>query len=209
MEYREQIIERIVSFPDGIVFSAQDFLDITGYETVRSTLNRLVNRGSLTRVLKGLYFKHRYNDEYRKPTIEAIAAGLARKYRWTIAPSGATALKYFGLTDAAPTTWTFLSDGPYTSVVYESTTIEFKHRRIGDIRGKSEITLLLIQALKALGKDNVGPRELYLLQKHLDGYDTDKIVDEAKTTSKWIYRIICNLCEATQSEAGQTEVRNF
>ncbi len=204
MDYKDQIIDRINGFPDAKIFIAQDFFDIAGYETVRSTLNRLVTRGALTRVMKGLYGK-RQDDDDQPYEIEEIAQALARKYGWTITPSGETVLKRFELSTEFVNTWTFISDGPYTSFTYDSMTLEFKHRRTGDLTGKSEITLLMIQAIKALGKDNIGPRELYLLQCQLKGYDTDKILDEAKTTSAWVYRILRRLCDPTpiEFETGQ------
>lgn len=42
MNDKQEIVNRIENFESNQVFIANDFFEIVGYETVRSTLNRLV-----------------------------------------------------------------------------------------------------------------------------------------------------------------------
>ena len=73
MTYKEKILDRINTLKDGYVFIANDFFDIAGYETIRSTLNRLVESKEITRIMNGIYFKSRYIeliDEYTTPSID-------------------------------------------------------------------------------------------------------------------------------------------
>ena len=60
MTYKEKILDRINTLKSGDIFIANDFFDIAGYETIRSTLNRLVESKEITRIMNGIYFKSRY-----------------------------------------------------------------------------------------------------------------------------------------------------
>ena len=58
--YTEKISDKINSFESNKVFFANDFLDITSYETARKTLNRMVNERKIKRVIDGFYYNPRY-----------------------------------------------------------------------------------------------------------------------------------------------------
>ena len=60
MNDKQKIVNRIENFESNQVFIANDFFDIAGYETVRSTLNRLVKDKNVNRILKGIYYKPKY-----------------------------------------------------------------------------------------------------------------------------------------------------
>ncbi len=96
-----------------------DFFTIADYETVRKTLNRLVNDEYIQRIINGVYYKPKYIEainEYKAPNIDEVAHAIARKYNWTIAPSGNTALNLLGLDTQVPAKWTYISDGRYVSI---------------------------------------------------------------------------------------------
>ncbi len=106
MNYKQEIVNRIENFESNQVFIANDFFDIAGYETVvRRTLNRLVKDKEITRILKGIYYKPKYIEligEYAMVSVDEVADAIARKYNWTIAPSGNTALNLLGLSTQVP-----------------------------------------------------------------------------------------------------------
>ena len=87
--YTKRIRERVLSLEDGTVFVMSDFADIADTSTIRQSLSRLVQSGTLRRILKGVYEKPKYSkllDEYVAVDPEAVATALARSYHWTIAP---------------------------------------------------------------------------------------------------------------------------
>ena len=89
--YTKRIRERVLSLEDGTVFVTSDFADIADTSTIRQSLSRLVQSGTLRRILKGVYEKPKYSkllDEYVAADPEAVANALARSYHWTIAPCG-------------------------------------------------------------------------------------------------------------------------
>ena len=198
MTYKEKILDRINTLKDGHVFIANDFFDIAGYETIRSALNRLVESNEITRIMKGIYFKPRYIeiiDEYTTPSIDEVAKAIARKYNWTIAPSGNTALNILGLSTQVPATWSYISDGRYVKFMVGNTMIEFKRRTNGDISKMSTMTAMIIQAIKAIGKDNVTEKEINFLKAKISPKEKEELLYNAKSTSIWVYYIIMKICE--------------
>ena len=198
MTYKEKILDRINTLKDGHVFIANDFFDIAGYETIRSALNRLVESNEITRIMKGIYFKPRYIeiiDEYTTPSIDEVAKAIARKYNWTIAPSGNTALNILGLSTQVPATWSYISDGRYVKFMVGNTMIEFKRRTNGDISKMSTMTAMIIQAIKAIGKDNVTEKEINFLKAKISPKEKEELLYNAKSTSVWVYYIIMKICE--------------
>lgn len=193
------IYNRILQFNSDYVFIANDFFDISNYETVRKTLNRLTAQGKIRRILKGIYYNPKYIDiiqEYEAPSINEVAIAIARKYNWTIAPSGNTALNLLGLSTQIPAKWSYISDGRYVSFLLDNNiTIEFKHRTNGEISNMSTLTAMIIQAIKTIGKDKITDEEIQHLQKKLSDKDKKNVLEESKTTSAWVYSIIQKICE--------------
>jgi len=195
--YKEKILNRIEN-DSGSVFIADDFFDITGYETVRSTLNRLADKGTIKRIIKGIYYKPKYFeilDDYESPSIPKVAKAIARKYNWNIAPSGNTALNLLGLDTQVPSKWSYISNGRYVTVQVGNTTIEFKHRNGAEISNMTEDTAMVIQAIKTIGKGKVTENKIDHLKTRLSKDQKENLLNESKSASKWIYAIIRKICE--------------
>ena len=191
--YMKQIRERILSAEDGTIFATSDFADIADSATVRQSLNRLVDSGILRRVFRGIFEKPKYSNllkEYVATDPNAVANALARNYHWTIAPCGNTALNFLGLSTQVTATWSYISDGPYRIYEWDSIKIEFKHRANRKITGLSYITVLVVQALKTLGKDNITPEIIRILSDRLDSKDKVLILKESAEATNWVYDII-------------------
>ncbi len=180
------------------VFIANDFFDIAGYETIRSTLNRLVGDKVIIRIMKGIYYKPKYIEligEYEAPSVNEVANAIARKYNWTIAPSGNTALNLLGLSTQVPAKWTYISDGRYVSFSFGNATIEFKRRSNGDISKMSTLSAMVIQSIKAIGKDKITNDQINYLKKKLSDKEKSELLSDCKTTSAWVYGVIKKISE--------------
>lgn len=191
--YIYEIRKRILAANEGSIFAASDFADIADTNTVRSALYRLVQEGSLRRILNGIYEKPKYSkllNEYVAADPEAVAKALARSYHWTIAPCGNTALNLLGLSTQVTAVWSYISDGPYKTYEWNSTKIEFKHRTNKEITGLSYMTSLVIQALKTLGKANVTPEIIGTLSDKLTETDKETMLKEAAESTDWVYDTI-------------------
>lgn len=156
-------IEKIMSENQGKVFSINDFYNLGTKNTIKSILYRLNKENQITRLIEGLYIKPKYSKilkEYSYPDASEIAEKLANKFSWTISPAGDTALNYMGLSTQIPNEYIYISDGPYREYLYRDKKIIFKHTTNRNITSYSKELSILIQAIKSLGKDNIGKEDI-------------------------------------------------
>lgn len=193
------IKDRINKSEIGTVFVATDFVDISDKTSINTYLTRLDEEKSLQRIMRGVYYKPEYNDflgEFVAPEPDAVAHALARNFGWSIVPCGDTALNLLGLSTQIPAAWVYVSDGTYKEYTYEQTTIKFKRTTNKEISKLSYKTALVVQALKALGKDNVDDTILTKLKNNLTDSEKQALLTEAKAATSWIYEYIKLICRS-------------
>lgn len=214
--YSRRIRERIEQAPEGTLFINSDFTDIAGAETVRRNLNRLIQTGTLRRILKGIYEKPEYSEflhEYVAVSPDAVAKTLAREYHWTIAPCGDKALNLLGLSTQVPAVWLYISDGPNriykwystnrwsptngweSTNGWKATQLELRHVASREITGFSYLTALVFHALKTMGKEYVTPETIRYLRRHLNDEQKVSLLEEAAESTDWIYDVIRQIAQ--------------
>ncbi|MBQ6998548.1 MAG: hypothetical protein IJN62_02035 [Clostridia bacterium] len=192
---------RIMNSPDGSVFTTVDFADVIENSRVGVILSRLEEDGVIRRVMRGIYDKPVYNDflkEYLAPSPSLVAEALARNFGWTIVPCGDTALNILGLSTQVPAAWSYVSDGTYKEYTYDNTTIKFKRTTNKEISKLSYKTALIVQALKALGKDNIDDTIINKLKNDLTDEEKANALLEAKAATSWIYEYIKQICKGDE-----------
>lgn len=192
------ITKRIDDASFGSAFVTSDFTDLAEYETAKKTIARLEKKGVLRRVLRGVYDKPKFSSllqELAAPSPDQIAHAIARNYNWTISASGNTALNQLGLSEQVPADWSYISSGPYKKYTFGNTTLTFSHRSDSQMIGMSEKTLLLIQALKAIGQGNVNDADIKQLRKRFSDDERLAILSESRYTISWIYEVIKEICK--------------
>ena len=196
--YMEKIRERIMQAPDGSVFVNSDFADITDTNTIKQIISRLIKEGTLRRIIRGVFEKPKYSkllQEYVAADPNEIANALARCYHWTIAPCGDTALNKLGLSTQVTAVGSYISDGPYKTYEWDKTKIEFKHRTNKEITGLSPTTILVIQALKTLGKENTDSKVIRILSHRLNTEEKAALLREGSEATDWVYNVIREICK--------------
>ena len=197
-KYQIEIENRIKNFEGGYAFSAVDFADIADTDPTNKALSRLNESGTIRRIIQGVYDKPVYSEllnEYSSPKVEKVVEALARKYNWTVAPAGETALNYLHMSTQVSNSWSYISDGPYRKYEIGSYTIEFKHCANKEISGKSFLTVSVIQALKFIGKANIQKEDIERLSFSIPSEQKQKVLEESKTTTSWIYKAIKEACK--------------
>ena len=192
---------RIMNSPEGSVFTTVDFADVIENSRVGVILSRLEEDGVIRRVMRGIYDKPVYNDflkEYIAPSPSLVAEALARNFGWTIVPCGDTALNILGLSTQVPAAWSYVSDGTYKEYTYDNTTIKFKRTTNKEISKLSYKTALVVQALKALGKDNIDDAIINKLKNDLTDEEKATALLEAKAATSWIYEFIKQICKGDE-----------
>lgn len=195
---QEQIEQRIESFDDSYIFSSKDFLDISDHVTIGVALSRIAKSGKIQKIINGLYYKPVYIElikEYSIPSIDDIAKALARKFNWTISPSGDYSLNILHLSTQVPNTYEYVSSGPNREYIIRGKTLIFKNVRQGVINGFHPDSILLVQAIQSLGKNRLEQDEIKILKGLFTKQEKKIILDETKYAPNWIYEIIKEICE--------------
>lgn len=198
-DYLKQIRERINKTEAGTVFIPSDFADIAEAAKVNMCLKRLKESGDLTGLKRGVYMKPRYSTLLNQPVparSDDVAKAMARNFGWTIVPCGDTALNLLGLSTQIPAVWSYVSDGPYRSYTVDGIKLQFKHTdRKSEIIGLSEKTALVIQALRAIGKENISQKNLKKLSGKLNESEKSRLLSEGQRVAAWIYEAIKRICK--------------
>jgi predicted transcriptional regulator of viral defense system len=196
--YTYLLEQRIKEAPRGEIFVTSDFSDIADDHTIRRLLKRMADNGDIERVASGIYYAPKMSSilgEPVPPSPERVAYALARAHNWTIAPSEGTALNRLGLSTQVPTVWTYISDGPYRSRIVDGARIDFKHVTNKNVTGMSPATLLVIQALRALGEDRIDEAAIRKIRQRLSGEELGRLVAETERSTAWIRKAIRRIAD--------------
>lgn len=197
-KYQAIIDKRIDKSQPGTVFITSDFADVAPTDAINMSLSRLEDTGKIRRLQRGIYDKPRFSKMLNEPVAadpEEIAYAIARKNRWSIIPMGDTALNLLHLSTQVPAVWQYASDGPYKDYHYGKVSISFRHTSNKESTGYSYTTGLVIQGLKALGKENVDQKVIDSLKQYLSSEEKKNLLSEAKGTTAWIYDYIKKICK--------------
>ncbi len=185
-------IENIMSENQGKIFSINDFYELGTKNTIKSVLYRLNKEGKVVRLLDGLYTKPKYSKilkEYSYPDINAVAKKIADKFSWTIVPAEDMALNYVGISTQVPNEYIYISDGDYREYLYRNKKIIFKHTTNRDITSYLRELSILIQAIKAFGKDKIGEKDIKRLAFYAERIKEDLKKDTLKLPF-WIQEVL-------------------
>ena len=189
-----RIENEIKSMKRGRILFPSNFDDIGNVEVVKKSLLRLENKKFLVRLAHGIYLYPKQDKllGVLYPTIEEIAVAIAERDKARIIPTGATALNKLGFSTQIPMNIVFLTDGAPRSIVVGKRTVKFKRTSPKNLAVKGEITSLIIQALKEIGKDNVTAEQLEKIKRHLEKEKQEIIEHDAKLAPVWISKIMKN-----------------
>lgn len=191
-------IENIMSENQGKIFSINDFYELGTKNTIKSVLYRLNKEGKIVRLLDGLYTKPKYSKilkGYSYPDTNAVAKKIADKFSWTIVPAEDMALNYVGISTQVPNEYIYISDGAYREYLYRNKKIIFKHTTNRNITSYSRELSILIQAIKALGKDKISERDIKRLAFYAERIKEDLKKDTLKLPF-WIQEVLEKIQEA-------------
>jgi hypothetical protein len=194
MQYTSnKVISRIYGHGKGWVFSQKDLADCGTAMAVNKSLLRLRQKGTIRLLFRGIYEYPRFSKllgETASPAPQKIAYAVARKFGWSIYPTGETALNLLGLSNQVPAKHIYFSDGPSKKYTWNKSEMIFKKRAIKETSVLSAQTALVVQALKALGKENVGDDVITFLKTKLSAKGKSTALREARYVTSWVYDII-------------------
>ena len=195
---QDQILARIDRLGPGKAFSAKDFLDIATRVSIDVALGGLTRKGTIRRIRRGLYDMPKVNPALGgklSPDIDEAAQAIARRQRWKIVPEGAWAANLLGLSTQVPSKIIYLTDGPNNEVQIGRRSIHFKHARPKAMAGLEGKFALVVQALRHLGKENVGTREIETLRTKLSPQEKRRLLRDTRFGVDWIYDVAKKIAE--------------
>ena len=190
-----KIKKRIYSKSRGFVFTKSHFLDLGSRTAVAKALERLADSGTIRRLARGLYDypeKHPVLGEL-PANYERIAQALAGRDSLKIQPSGAYAANLLGLTEQVPARIVFLTDGANRTVQVKNQQIVLKRTTPKNMATAGDVSGLVIQALRYLGKDHVDDKTIGILKKRLTWDDKRQLMRDLRYAPAWIGSIFRQL----------------
>lgn len=189
MSEAESIAERIETLGAGKAFTAADFSDIAGRRNAANALGRMHAKGGLARAVRGVYYVPEKSTLMAcevPASVDEVVRAIARANKWIVAPSGDAALNALGLDTQVPAKLVYVSSGPYKRYGYGPYEIELRHRANRDLVDCSQTTCIIVQALKELGRENVGSKEIGILARNLTEQQVDVFLEESAGLTSWV-----------------------
>ena len=184
----DKVIVKINKAKRGSLFFIDDFLSFGTAKAVAKVLERLVDKGDISRVARGIYARLEIDPILGelKPTTENIAIAIAKRDKARIVPTGTLALNVLGLSTQVPMNVVYLSDGAARKIDLGRRKIVFKKSAPKNLAAIGKISSLVIQALKEIGKDKVTEKEIEIILKKLEQEDMYRLEHDIKLAPEWI-----------------------
>ncbi len=188
----DKVFDKIRKAKRGTVLFPEDFDEFGSSEAVRITLHRLVKAKEIVRVAQGIYVRPKTSKFIGTilPSAENIASALAKRDRAKTIPTGSYALNALGLSTQVPMKIVLLTDGSSRIVKVGKRTIKFKKTTPKNLLAKGEISRLVIQALKEIGKGNQTLDEEKRIVELLKKEDRKNLLFDIKLAPEWIKKIM-------------------
>ena len=188
-----EILTKIKKAKRGTVFFTDDFIAFGASKTVNKALERLVKKSEIIRIARGIYTrpqKSKFLDTTLTPSTEIIARAIARRDRARIIPTGSFALNTLGLSTQVPMNIVYLTNGSARTIKIGNHSILFKKTSPKNLAAIGEISSIVIQALKEIGKDKANKEELAKIISLLKQEKTDRLEHDIRIAPEWIRKIM-------------------
>ena len=192
------ILKRLSKKGRGRIFFAQEFYDLWPESSVRFALSNLARDGHIARLARGVFCfpeLSEYGMKMLLPGIDEIARAVADNSHVRIVPCGDQAAYLVGLTAFQLGSSAYLTDGaPRRIRLTNGRTIEFLHTsemRIFAFRSRK--MQLMSNAVRALGKENIGVDEKEALKWHLESVPQEEFNTDIQLCPEWVRDVLLNL----------------
>jgi len=194
-----KILEAINNRGYGAVFVPTDFLSLGSRQAIDIVLHRLVGKGTIRRLARGIYDFPEEHPVIGKlqPSPEKIAEALVGRDCTRMQPTGAYAANILGLSEQVPAKVVFLTDGPSRTVKIGATTIQLRRTTPKNMAMAGRLSGLLVQAFRELGKENVTAERLEHLIRVLPIDKRQELMKDIRLVPEWMHSIFKKLAEET------------
>ena len=192
-----KVKKAITNYKKGKIFFPYNFSKFGTSTAVRQALNRLEDDEFLLRLAHGIYLYPKRHPKFGilYPSIDEIAIAIAKRDKARIIPTGIHALNKLGLSTQVPMNVVYLTDGSSRSIKINKGSIKFKKASPKLLSVKSDKIILIIQALKELGQENISSKVKERIKQILLTVDKDIVTHDIKLAPQWVTEIIKKIIE--------------
>lgn len=193
----DQIFKAITSLGSGAVFVPTDFLNYGSRQAVDIVLHRLVRKGTIRRLARGIYDFPQKHPKLGKllPSPEKIAEALVGRDCTRIQPTGAYAANILGLSEQVPAKVVFLTDGSSRTIKIGITTIQLRRTTPKNMAIAGRLSGLLVQALRELGKEHITPERIEHLKRTIPLNARQELLKDIRFAPEWMHSIFKELAQ--------------
>ena len=192
MKITQHITESINSLPTGVPFTSSQFLKYGSRNSIDQTIVRLVKRGEITRITRGIYIKPK-QSRFAGPVLLSpfeVAQFIVSKTGTTIQVHGAEAARHFGLTTQMPTQAVYLTNGPSRKLSIGRLQLTLKHVTSRKLMYAGTKMGLAITALWYLGKQQVNEKTIAKIKSQLTEKEYREFVNSINQMPIWLANIV-------------------
>jgi len=191
------VARRVQRAAAGTVFTPALFARAGNRAAVDKALQRLVERGGLRRLARGLYDKPRDDPLLGLlwPSVDEVVRALMGKDRLRLQPTGAYAANLLGLTEQVPARVEFLTDGTGRTVQVGPMRIVLKRTTPRQMAAAGRSSGLVIQALRSLGAAHVNADRLERLRRTLPANERRALLADLALAPSWMRPLLRQLAE--------------
>lgn len=189
----EQIEQKIKGQKPGTILFTEDFQKYGTPGAVKVALHRMVKKGLLYTIARGIYTKPKFSKLLNQeilPSAEEVATAIAERDMARLLPTGVHALNILGLSTQVPLKLVYLTDGSPRKINIGNRTIHFKKTTPKNLALKGKTSKLVVQALKEIGKDKATEKELNRIKTLLQKEDITDLKHDISLAPQWIAEIM-------------------
>ncbi len=190
--YDNAVRERILTLERGAIFFPSDFEDIATDTAIRQTLSRMVKRGEIIRVSRGIYCHPRTNPalglDVIPPSAEDIAQRIAERDKVKIIPTGDQALNQLGLSTQVPGNAVYITNGARKKInIGKGRNIVFREsNELRIFEFESKIMMLAVSAMRSIGKDKIGSDILTVIREIIGKISPETYNHDIRLAPAWV-----------------------
>ncbi len=164
-----KILTRTKRHRAGWVFSARHLGDLGDRAAIDQALSRLAKDGRVRRLARGLYDVPKIHPVLGplSPNADAVATAAAEQAGHRIQISPARAANVLGLSSQVPAKLLYLTDGSSRKIKVGNQVVYLKHAGPRALLGAGTKAGVALQALRAVGKDQVSDTVVRQLRANL------------------------------------------
>lgn len=171
------------------VFTPKDFMDVASRDAIDQSLSRLVRRGDIARIGRGLYCVPRINARLGiavPPDPDDVARAIGRSTNSRVTPSRARVANRLGLSTQVPAKSVYLTDGPTRTIRVGNRSFHMKHVVGKHLPAGDDLSDLALQAIQSIGPDGLDDTVIDTLRSRLSPRQRHRLARAARYGDAWV-----------------------